>query len=613
MKVPAPMSRRKFLRAATGAAGAVSFRRINCPFPAAQSRPLPSPLAEFGYRDVTLDSQIHEAQLKNTHDVLMSLSEDSLLRPFRQMAEQSAPGEDLGGWYNYDPNYDWHKDDAGFAPGATFGQWISALARYYVITGSEETSAKVKRLNRLYAQTISEKFYDKNRFPAYCYDKLLLGLIDSYQFIGDRDALDILERTTKAALPHLPGKAIDRELEWRPGKDQSFRWDESYTNPENLFLAYQRGAGNRYREIGIQYLDDKTWFDPLARGENVLAGKHAYSYVNSLCSAMQAYLTLGSEKHLRAAVNGFAMLEAQSFATGGWGPDEMLRSPDSDDVKGSLTKTHNSFETPCGSYAHFKLTRYLLRVTGDSRYGDSMERVMYNTVLGAKPMQTDGRAFYYADYNFDGRKAYSNHRFPCCSGTLPQVAADYRINTYFRDRHGIFVNLYVPSKLRWVEDGAKISLTQSGEYPFEDLISIAIAISQPRAFSVNLRIPEWAGESRIEVNGKRWAGGVEPGTFFTVSRMWGEGDRIELHLPRKMRLQPIESKHPETVALLSGPLVLFPIRTDVALPALTRTELLAARQTAKQEWQAKARSGSLRLLPYMAIDQENYSTYLNVT
>ena len=222
------MSRRKFLRAATGAAGAVSFRRINCPFPAAQSRPLPSPLAEFGYRDVTLDSQIHEAQLKNTHDVLMSLSEDSLLRPFRQMAEQSAPGEDLGGWYNYDPNYDWHKDDAGFAPGATFGQWISALARYYVITGSEETSTKVKRLNRLYAQTISEKFYDKNRFPAYCYDKLLLGLIDSYQFIGDRDALDILERTTKAALPHLPGKAIDRELEWRPGKDQSFRWDESY-------------------------------------------------------------------------------------------------------------------------------------------------------------------------------------------------------------------------------------------------------------------------------------------------------------------------------------------------------------------------------------------------
>ena len=41
---------------------------------------------------------------------------------------------------------------------------------------------------------------------------------------------------------------------------------------------------------------------------------------------MQAYLTLGSEKHLRAAKNGFDMMAAQSFATGGWGPDEMLRA-----------------------------------------------------------------------------------------------------------------------------------------------------------------------------------------------------------------------------------------------------------------------------------------------
>jgi len=127
-------------------------------------------LAEFGYRDVTITSALHEAQLQETHDVLMNLSEDSLLKPFRQMAGQSAPGADLGGWYNCDPNYDWRKDDAGFAPGATFGQWVSALARYYAITGSQEAREKVLRLNRLYAQTISEDFYEKNRFPAYCYD-----------------------------------------------------------------------------------------------------------------------------------------------------------------------------------------------------------------------------------------------------------------------------------------------------------------------------------------------------------------------------------------------------------------------------------------------------------
>ena len=168
---------------------------------------------------------------------------------------------------------------------------------------------------------------------------------------------------------------------------------------------------------------------------------------------MQAYLTNGSDKHLRAARNGFDMLAAQSFATGGWGPDEELRAPASEDLAASLTNTHNSFETPCGSYAHFKLTRYLLRVTRDSRYGDSMERMMYNTVLGAKPLQPDGRAFYYSDYNFDGRKVYKQAHWPCCSGTLPQVAADYRINTYFRDPAGVYVNLYIPSTVRWTHNG----------------------------------------------------------------------------------------------------------------------------------------------------------------
>jgi hypothetical protein len=327
---------------------------------------------------------------------------------------------------------------------------------------------------------------------------------------------------------------------------------------------------------------------------------------------MQAYLTLGSGKHLRAAKNAFSMLTAQSFATGGWGPDEMLRAPDSDDVDVSLTKTHNSFETPCGSYAHFKVTRYLLRVTRDSRYGDSMERVMYNTVLGAKPMESDGRAFYYADYNFNGKKVFSNHRWPCCSGTLPQVAADYRINTYFRDPRGVYVNLYIPSSVRWLQDGVKVSLSQNGAYPFEDSVSFELTTSSPKQFALNLRIPEWAEGARMEVNGKRWTDLPEAGTFATISRPWKNGDRVDLQLPRKMRLQAINPRHPDTVALLYGPLVLFAI-TSGDRPSLTRAQLLAARQTVKSAWEVATARGLMKMLPYIAIDEEQYSTYLQVT
>jgi len=605
------ITRRDFVSLSASAAALVG--RLPCGLSAAVPRDAAAPtLAEFGYGDVSITSALHSAQLENTHDVLMNLDEDSLLKPFRQMAGQTAPGADLGGWYNYDPDYDWHKDDAGFAPGATFGQWVSALARYHAITGSQATRDKVLRLNRLYGATIGGGFYDKNRFPAYCYDKLVLGLIDSHQLANDPQAFGILERTTSAALPHLPPHAIDRELPWRPGKDQSYRWDESYTNPENLFLAYQRGAGRRYRDLAVRYLDDATWFDALARGENVLAGKHAYSYVNSLSSAMQAYLTLGSDKHLRAARNAFGMLTAQSYATGGWGPDEKLVASGAETLAASLTATHNSFETPCGAYAHFKLTRYLLRVTGDSRYGDSMERVMYNTVLGARPLRADGRAFYYSDYNVSGRKVYSNHRFPCCSGTLPQVAADYGINAWLRDAHGVYVNLYLPSSVRWVQGGARCSLEQSGDYPFADTMSIHVGASRPTQFVVRLRIPEWAASARIEVNGERWSGAVEPGRFAAISRAWHDGDRIDLELPRRLRLEPLDSRHSQVMALMSGPLVLFAIDGAGERAPPQRAELLLARQVAPTRWEAQVGPAPLTFLPFVAINEEPYSTYLTL-
>ena len=544
----------------------------------------------------------------------MGLSEDSLLKPFRQMVGQPAPGEDLGGWYQYDVNNRDHLFDTGFAPGCTFGQWVSALARSYAINPSPATREKVLRLNRLYAKTIGGDFYENTRFPAYTYDKLVCGLIDSHKYVGDPDAWAILQETTRTAMAHLPAKAIEHGQVWRAGheKDDSYTWDESYTMSENLFLAYQRGAGEQFRALGTQYLDD-TYYDPLAEGRSNLEGRHAYSHVNSLCSAMQAYLTLGSEKHLRAARNGFDMIAAQSFATGGWGPNETLRAPGSDEIYKSLTGTHASFETPCGSYAHFKLTRYLLRVTRDARYGDSMERVMYNTVLGSLPLQADGRTYYYSDYNFKGRKVYHKERWACCSGTLPQVAADYRINTYFRDAGGVYVNLYIPSTLRWTQDesrhgGAQVELTQKGEYPYDSQVQFEVKTTKAAEFAVNLRIPAWAEGASIAVNGKRQA--AQAGGFARVQREWKNGDRIELELPLTTRLEAIDAQHPDTVALLVGPLVLF----GDQVPGLTRAHLLAAKRMAPGIWHVSP-DGNLvmKMLSWTVLEDQPYTTYLRVT
>ena len=604
------VSRRKFIQSISfAAAGVAASTRWLPALPA--SIPSLAPLDQFEYGDVTLFSELHERQLDQTHALLMSLSDDSLLKPLRQMSGLPAPGEDLGGWYHFNPDLEVGKENnVGFAPSCPFGQWISALARFYAIRKDQPTRDRVLRLNRLYAKTISGDYYDKNRFPTYCYDKLVCGLIDSQRYVGDPDAFSILDRTTNAALPHFPKSAVEHGVKWRLDKDETWTWDESYTISENLFLAYQRGAGEQYRELGRQYLDDQ-YYDPLSKGQNVLAGRHAYSYVNSLSSAMQAYLTLGSEKHLRAAKNGFEMLVAQSFATGGWGPDELLRAPSSDDIHNSLTKSHASFETPCGSYAHFKLTRYLLRVTRDPRYGDSMERIMYNTVLGAKPLMPDGRTFYYSDYNFKGHKFYRpDQHWACCSGTLPQVAADYRINTYFRGPNSVWVNLYIPSELRWTQDGAAFTLTQKSEYPFDNSVRFEITTPVPKAFTLCFRIPAWAQNASISVNGRLHTSGAS-GSFASIYRDWNNNDRIEVELPMSLRLESLDVRHPEIAALFFGPLVLFAVAVNQ--PLLASADLLAAQRVSQRVWGIATPAGSLRLLPFIDIDDEPYSTYMQLS
>jgi hypothetical protein len=580
-----------------------------------------SPLQEFSYGDVDLAPGLAQTQFEQTQSVLMSLNEDSLLKPWRLRASLPAPGSDLGGWYDEVPLHKTESGGHGFAPAHCFGQWISALARGYAVHHNVQTRTKLERLLAFYEPTISGRFYTNFRFPAYNYDKMVIALIDAHRFAGLTQSYRLLEQTTNAAEPHLPPHALDRDepqRHWRrsvgDNTGNDYTWDESYTLPENLYLAWQRGAGERYRKLAARFLLDKTYFKPLSENKNVLANHHAYSFCNALSSAMQAYLSTGSRKHLRAASNAFNMISAtQSFATGGWGPNESFIAPNSDALFHSLTGTHRGFETPCGSYAHFKLTRYLLRVTRDGRYGDSMERVFYNTVLGAKPLQSDGQAFYYSDYHSSGRKSYFPDAWPCCSGTLPQVAADYRILTYFHNSDDIFVNLYLPSTLRWTStDGAQLTLAQTGNYPLEGKITMHLRASRPSNFAIMVRIPAWSSETGpiIRVSGERVSASIEAG-FAQLQRRWKDGDRIELELALPMRLEAINAKHPDTVALLRGPLVLFPVTES--RPAVTRQQLLSAVQLSQQSaWQAETGSGPLRLLPFSAITDERYATYLNV-
>ena len=510
----------------------------------------------------------------------------------------------MGGWY----------DAEAFAPGHSFGQYVSGLSRYYDATGDEATRAKVKRLVEGYTATVDTDGYGyaslkaSTTFPAYMLDKNLIGLLDAYQFGDVPSALDTAQRVLRGSLRYLPPRALERDEDPR-----QMPYDESYTLPENFFYAYELTKDRQFFDLANQYLMDRTFFEPLARGQNVLAGLHAYSHVKAQSSAARAYLHVGNPMHLDAIRNTWEMLEkTQEFASGGWGPNETFVVPGKGLLGESINTSRAHFETPCGAYAHFKLGRYLLRFTGDTRYGDGIERVLYNTVLGAKDPKGDGYFFYYSDYHPSTQKGYHPDKWPCCSGTLPQAAVDYLINIYFRSSDGLYVNLFVPSEVTWDLQGAPAKLIQTTSYPESDSSELKLELPSPADFTVFVRIPGWLqAPAQLSVNGKPISVPAEPHTFAAIRRQWRNNDTVQVKLPFTFRTEPVDELHPQLVALMRGPVMLVALTPEIKLPtrAVAPGELKPTPH-ASQSFDLQTPQDRVRFVPFYTVKDEIYTTYV---
>jgi uncharacterized protein len=213
------------------------------------------------------------------------------------------PGKPLGGWYDPD----------GFAGAHCFGQWISALARMYAETGDVRFKEKVARMVQGFHETISRDgfFFSSQKvskeWPCYLYDKDCIGMRDAYTLANNAEALVVLKVMTAWAIKNLPRRS-----------------DEWYTLPENFYNCFALTKDTNYLELARAYDYSKDYYDAFAHGLNAFTPqRHAYSHVNTLCSAAKAYEVTGDEKYFDAISNAAAFLAGtQMYASGGWGPNE---------------------------------------------------------------------------------------------------------------------------------------------------------------------------------------------------------------------------------------------------------------------------------------------------
>ena len=207
-----------------------------------------------------------------------------------------------------------------------------------------------------------------------------------------------------------------------------------------------------------------------------------------------------------------------------------------------------------------------LGILGDAAIGDRLEKVAYNALPGT--FSPDMWAHQYDQQPNQvmvslAKRAWASNgpesnlfglepNFGCCTANMHQGWPKFAASLWMRSAEGgLAAVAYGPSTVGTQVAGTKVRLIEDTEYPFRDRISVRLELDRPTEFPIAFRIPAWATEARVSVNGET-PQAPRAGAFHTVRRNWKTGDRVELTFPMKVRLN---SGYHNSGIVERGPLV----------------------------------------------------------
>lgn len=212
----------------------------------------------------------------------------------------------------------------------------------------------------------------------------------------------------------------------------------------------------------------------------------------------------------------------------------------------------------------------LLLTTGEAKWGDRIEKAVFNAGMGAISKDFKSHQYFSAPNQLMatqnssiatryGEEAKSRQAYrpgfdtECCSGNVHRIIPNYAARLWMKDKdNGIVSAMYAPSVLHTtLPNKVQVTIEEVTNYPFSDTILFRMNPSSPVSFPFIMRIPEWCKDASVQVNGKKIST-PKAGSFFTIERMFNAGDEIKLILPMSVRTEISEYNG---VSIHRGPLL----------------------------------------------------------
>ncbi|MBM3335780.1 glycoside hydrolase family 127 protein, partial [Candidatus Sumerlaeota bacterium] len=246
-----------------------------------------------------------------------------------------------------------------------------------------------------------------------------------------------------------------------------------------------------------------------------------------------------------------------------------------------------AYNETCANIANAMWNWRMLALTGEAKYADVIERVLYNSMLSG--IGLEGKDFFYTNplrrcgpqaplLSNDSAARWrdttpdSPVRCFCCPPNVARTIAQLHAWAYGLSDDAVWVHLYGSGVLDTkLADGSRLRLTQETDYPWEGKVAITIEAAPSHVLTVRLRIPSWAKSAKVQVNGQPEAEG-KPGSYLALRRIWSPGDRLVLEFPMEVTMvegHPLIEETRNHVAVMRGPLVYclesVDLSADVAL------------------------------------------------
>jgi DUF1680 family protein len=312
--------------------------------------------------------------------------------------------------------------------------------------------------------------------------------------------------------------------------------EQRYLDQARLFLE-RRGHGLLGDvEFGREYYQD----DVPIRDATVLRG-HAVRALYLSAAAVDVAVETGDVELLAALqVQWAATVARRTYLTGGMGSRHEGEAFGED---WELPPDRAYCET-CAGVAAIMFSWRLLLATGESKYADLIERILYN-VVSTSPAE-DGAAFFYSNTlhrrvpgepTEPGRleaRAASALRAPwfevsCCPPNVGRTLASLSSYVATASADGVQVHQYAGGTFEATTDRGRLTLRVTTRYPAEGRIEFELLEAPAEPVTIGLRVPDWAEGAEL-VDGDDRRGGLEPGYVETVRR-FSPGDRLVLTLP----------------------------------------------------------------------------------